>query len=51
MAEISFGGLATGLPTEELVSSLMAIERRPLDRLQAEKEYESRRLEAYSQFA
>ena len=50
MAEISFGGLATGLPTEELVSSLMAIERRPLDRLEADKEYETLRLKAYGQF-
>ncbi len=50
MAEISFGGLATGLPTEELVTGLMAIERRPLDRLEADKEYESLRLQAYKQF-
>ena len=51
MAEISFGGLATGLPTDDLVNSLMAIERRPLDRLEADKEYESIRLEAYGQFS
>ena len=50
MAEISFGGLATGLPTEDIVSSLMAIERRPLDRLEADKEYEKLRLQAYGQF-
>jgi flagellar hook-associated protein 2 len=50
MAEISFGGLATGLPTEDIVSSLMALERRPLDRLKASKEYESLRLQAYGQF-
>jgi len=50
MAEISFGGLATGLPTEDLVSGLMAIERRPLDRLEADKKYESLRLQAYQQF-
>ncbi len=50
MAEISFGGLATGLPTEDLVSSLMAIERRPIDRLEADKEYETQRLKAYEQF-
>ena len=50
MAEISFGGLATGLPTEDLVDSLMAIERRPIDRLEADKEYESQRLKAYGQF-
>lgn len=50
MAEISFGGLATGLPTEDLVSSLMEIERKPIDRLEAEKEDESQRLQAYAQF-
>ncbi|BDD87370.1 flagellar filament capping protein FliD [Desulfofustis limnaeus] len=50
MAEISFGGLATGLPTEDLVSSLMAIERQPLNRLEAKKETETKRLEAYAQF-
>ncbi len=50
MADISFGGLATGLPTEDLVTSLMVIERRPLDRLEADKEYETIRLQAYEQF-
>jgi len=50
MAEISFGGLATGLPTEELVAGLMAIERRPLERLEDDKEYEGLRLKAYEQF-
>ncbi|MDK9707981.1 MAG: flagellar filament capping protein FliD [Desulforhopalus sp.] len=49
MAEISFGGLATGLPTEDLVKSLMAIERKPIDRLEAKKESESIRLKAYAQ--
>ena len=33
MAEISFGGLATGLPTEDIVSGLMRLELRPVDRL------------------
>jgi flagellar hook-associated protein 2 len=51
MSEISFGGLATGLPTEDLVSGLMAVERRPIDRLEAEKEYETLRLKAYGQFS
>jgi len=50
MAEISFGGLATGLPTEDLVKSLMAVERRTIDRLEADKEYETQRLKAYGQF-
>lgn len=49
MAEISFGGLATGLPTEDLVKSLMAIERKPIDRLEAKKKSESIRLKAYGQ--
>lgn len=49
MAEISFGGLATGLPTEDLVKSLMSIERKPIDRLEAKKESESLRLKAYAQ--
>ena len=49
MAEISFGGLATGLPTEDLVKSLMAIERQPVDRLEARKESESTRLKAYGE--
>jgi len=50
MAGISFGGLATGLPTDDIVTSLMEIERRPLDRLEANKEYETLRLQAYEQF-
>lgn len=50
MAEISFGGLATGLPTEDLVTGLMAIERRPLERLEEQKSYETERLNAYAQF-
>jgi flagellar hook-associated protein 2 len=50
MAGISFGGLATGLPTDDIVSSLMAVERRPLDRLEADKTYETERLKAYGQF-
>ena len=50
MAEISFGGLATGLPTEEIVEGLMAAERAPLERLQKEQEYEKSRLKAYEEF-
>lgn len=50
MAEISFGGLATGLPTEELISGLMGIERRPLERLEKQKTLESDRLRAFAEF-
>lgn len=49
MAEISFGGLSTGLPTEDIVSGLMAAERKPLDRLEAQKESETTRLKAFGQ--
>lgn len=37
MAEISFGGLATGMDTTALVEGLMAVERRPMDLLEAGK--------------
>lgn len=50
MGEISFGGLATGLPTEELITGLMGIERRPLERLEAKKTFESDRLRAFAEF-
>jgi len=50
MAEITFGGLATGLPTDDIVTKLMALERRPLDRLAAQKTAETTRLKAYAQF-
>lgn len=49
MGEITFGGLATGLPTDDIVAELMALERRPLDRLEAAKETEATRLKAYKQ--
>jgi len=49
MAEVTFGGLATGLPTEDIITKLMAIERRPLDNLEADKTYETNRLKAYGQ--
>ncbi len=51
MADISFGGLATGLPTEDLVNSLMAVERQPVDRLETKKDDEAQRLKAYGQFS
>ncbi len=49
MAEITFGGLATGLPTDDIVTKLMAIQRRPIDRLTSQKENESIRLKAFAQ--
>lgn len=49
MAEITFSGLASGLATDDIVTKLMAVERRPLDRLESDKEYETNRLKAYGQ--
>ncbi len=49
MAEVTFGGLATGLPTEDIITKLMAIERRPLDNLETDKTSETTRLKAYGQ--
>jgi len=49
MADITFGGLATGLPTDDIVTGLMELERAPLDRLEAKKETEATRLKAFKQ--
>lgn len=45
---ITFGGLASGLDTESIISSLMKIERAPIDRLQREQAYYRSRLNAFS---
>ncbi len=50
MADITFSGLATGMDTDSIVSQLMEIERLPIDRLEAQKESEKEKLEAYAQF-
>ncbi len=47
---ISFGGLATGLDTNAIVTAIMDAERIPLERMEKEKEYLASRLEAFSQF-
>lgn len=49
MAEITFSGLASGLATDEIITKLMAVERKPIDRLESDKEYETNRLKAYGQ--
>lgn len=46
---ISFGGLATGLDTNSLVSQLLQMEKRPLTRLETEKNYQNSRLAALAQ--
>ncbi len=47
---ITFGGLATGLDTDSIVSALMKIEQQPLDRLKKDKEYLASRQQAFTDF-
>ena len=47
---ITFGGLATGLDTNTIVSELMALERRPLNTLQIDKAWFEKRQAAYASF-
>lgn len=47
---INFGGLATGMDTNSLIDALMKAERRPIERLQAEKEFQRSCLSAFSGF-
>ena len=49
MAEITFSGLASGIATDDIIEKLMILERRPVDRLEKEKTYETNRLKAYGQ--
>lgn len=45
---ITFGGLATGIDTDSIVSALMKIERAPIDRLEKDQAYYKNRLGAFS---
>ena len=47
---ISFGGLATGLDTNAIITAIMDAERIPLERMEKEKEFLANRLEIFSQF-
>lgn len=47
MSTINFGGLASGMDTESIVEALMEIERKPLDRLESDKEYFNNRQAAF----
>lgn len=50
MADITFSGLATGMDTDSIVKQTMEIERRPIARLEKQKESEATRLNAFKQF-
>ncbi|MFT5726681.1 MAG: flagellar hook-associated protein 2 [Desulforhopalus sp.] len=47
---ITFSGLATGLDTDSIVTGLMAVERAPLDRIEAKQAADTERLNAFAQF-
>jgi len=47
---ITFSGLATGLDTDSIVSEIMALERAPIDRIEAKKTAQTERLNAFAQF-
>lgn len=50
MPELTFGGLSTGLPTDDIITSLMKVERLPLDNLEKSKTESSNKLKAYKEF-
>ncbi len=50
MSSVTFGGLATGLDTASIVKELMALERKPIERMQQEKSYLNSRVKAFSEF-
>lgn len=47
---ISFGGLASGMDTNSLISSLMTLERAPLTRMESDKTWLQNRLAAFQEF-
>ncbi len=47
---ITFGGLATGMDTDSIITKLMSLERAPINRLQADKKWMNNRLAAFNEF-
>ncbi|SDZ79917.1 flagellar hook-associated protein 2 [Desulfuromusa kysingii] len=50
MSSITFSGLASGLDTDSIVTSLMEVERQPLELLETDIEYFELETEAYAEF-
>ena len=50
MADINFTGLASGLDTDSIIKGLMEAERQPLNRLEGDKKYFQKRMEAFKAF-
>lgn len=47
---ITFSGLVTGLDTDSIITELMALERAPIDRLEAKRTGRAQQLKAFEQF-
>lgn len=47
MGTITFGGLATGLDTDTIITELMKLERKPVERLESDKEFYNSQLSAF----
>ena len=50
MASITFGGLASGLDTDSIITALMNVEKKPLTKLENDKTYLNTRLKAFADF-
>lgn len=48
MSSVNFGGLATGMDTESIITQLMKLERKPLDRLEGEQSFWKNRQSAFN---
>ena len=48
MSSVNFGGLATGMDTESIISQLMKLERKPLDRLESDQTFWKNRQSAFT---
>src|SRR6056297_2280181 len=50
MSAINFTGLASGLDTDSIIKGLMEVEKQPLTRLEADRQYFENRLDAFQVF-
>lgn len=48
MSSVNFGGLATGMDTESIISQLMKLERKPLERLESDQTFWKNRQSAFN---
>jgi hypothetical protein len=48
MSSVNFGGLATGMDTESIITQLMKLERKPLERLESDQTFWKSRQSAFN---